>query len=256
MKIDQVAIQLYTLRDFCKTTEDYAATLKRVREIGYRAIQISAVGPIPEKDLRSIAEGEGLVICATHEPAHKILNETQSVVDRLAALGCTYTAYPNPAGVAMDDPEGIRSLCEKLDAAGAILQAAGQVLCYHNHAVELFRLNGKPVLETIYSCTSPQNLQGEPDTYWLQAGGVDPAAWCRRLKGRLPLLHIKDYAVGPDGKPYFAEIGYGNLDFKTIIAAGEESGCRWFIVEQDVCPGDPFVSIKKSFDYIQANLIS
>ena len=255
MKIDQVAIQLYTLRDFCKTTGEYAATLKRVREIGYQAIQVSGVGPIPEAELCSIAEGEGLVICATHEPSDRILNETEAVVDRLAALGCTYTAYPHPRGVAMDDAEGVRSLCERLDAAGAILHAAGQVLCYHNHALELFRLNGEPVLETIYRSTSPQNLQGEPDTYWLQAGGADSVAWCKRLNGRLPLLHLKDYAVEANGTPRFAEIGSGNLDFKAIIAAAEESGCRWFIVEQDTCPGDPFVSIKKSFDYIKANLV-
>jgi sugar phosphate isomerase/epimerase len=255
MKIDQVAIQLYTLRDFCKTTEDYAATLKKVREIGYRAIQISATGPIPVTELRSIAEGEGLTICATHEPAQKILTETQSVVDRLAALGCKYTAYPYPDGVELGDPAAVARLAADLDAAGAILREAGLALGYHNHALELFKLNGETVLETLYRCTSPENLFAELDTYWLQAGGADPVAWCRRLKGRLPLLHLKDYAVGPNGQVRFGEIGAGNLDFKAIIAAAEESGCEWFIVEQDSCPGDPFVSIKQSFDYIQANLV-
>ena len=33
MKTDQIAIQLYTLRDFTKTRADFAATLKRVRDI-------------------------------------------------------------------------------------------------------------------------------------------------------------------------------------------------------------------------------
>ena len=52
------------------------------------------------------------------------------------------------------------------------------------------------------------------------------------------------------------EIGYGNLDFKAIVAAAEASGCEWFIVEQDSCPGDPFDSAKLSFDYIKANLVA
>jgi sugar phosphate isomerase/epimerase len=52
-----------------------------------------------------------------------------------------------------------------------------------------------------------------------------------------------------------AEIGVGNLDWKAIIAAAEKSGCEWFIVEQDYCPGDPFDSLKTSFDYIEANLV-
>lgn len=36
MKPEQIAIQLYTLRDFCKTAADYAAVLKKVRATGYR----------------------------------------------------------------------------------------------------------------------------------------------------------------------------------------------------------------------------
>jgi sugar phosphate isomerase/epimerase len=51
------------------------------------------------------------------------------------------------------------------------------------------------------------------------------------------------------------EIGNGNLNWPAIIQAAEKSGCEWFIVEQDICPGDPFESIKISYDYIKANLI-
>jgi len=50
-------------------------------------------------------------------------------------------------------------------------------------------------------------------------------------------------------------VGSGNLNFKKIIAAAEKSGCKWFIVEQDTCPGDPVDSLAKSFEYIKANLV-
>lgn len=256
MKLNQVAMQLFTLREFCKTATDYAATLKRVREIGYQGIQLSGLGPIPESELRSIAEGEGLPIVVTHEPGPTILDEPNKVADRLAALGAKYTAYPYPSKVDLSKPEEIETLIAKLDAAGAVLRKAGRQLTYHNHAFEFTGYKGKTVLDAIYDQTSPENLQGELDTYWVQAGGGNPAAWCARLKNRLPLLHLKDYAVAPDGKPFFAEVGYGNLDFKQIIAAAEASGCEWLLVEQDTCPGDPFESARKSFEYIKANLIS
>jgi len=255
MKLEQIAIQLYTLRDFCKTTAEYAETLKRVRAIGYQAIQISGVGPIPLADLRSIAHGEGLIICATHESSAMILEDPAQVVDRLAALGCKHTSYPFPSGIDFNSAAHVDALCAKLDKAGEVLRKAGQVLSYHNHAHEFYRTGGRTILESIYARTSPENLQAELDTYWVQAGGGNPVDWCLKLKGRLPVLHLKDYAVAADGKPFFAEVGSGNLDFKAIVAAAETAGCGWFIVEQDTCPGDPFASIELSFDYMTEHLL-
>jgi len=256
VKLDQVAVQLYTLRKTCTTASEYGATLKRVREIGYKFIEISGVGAISPEELRSIADNEGLTICGTHEPALTILNEPEKVVEKLQILGCKYTAYPHPAGVDLRDPAQVERLIAALDKAGAVLTQAGLVLCYHNHANEFAHYKGRPVLEAIYAGTRPEHLQAEIDTYWVQAGGANPTEWCAKLSGRLPVLHLKDYAVDEYGTPLFAEIGYGNLDFKAIIAAAETSGCQYFVVEQDTCPADPFVSIQKSLQYIQENLLS
>lgn len=254
MKLSQVAIQLYTLRNFIKTPTDVAATLKRVREIGYQAVQISGMGPIPEAELKAMLEGEGLVCCATHEPSDVIRSNPQAVVDRLAALDCKYTAYPHPKDVSMDNLDQLAELCRDLDAAGKLLSEAGQVLTYHNHGIEFVKTGGITALDRIYNDTNPTYLQGELDTYWVHLGGGDVVAWCEKLKDRLPLLHLKDYKITMENKVTFCEIGAGTLDFKRIIAAAESSGCEWFIVEQDTCPGDPFDSIRQSFEYIQSNL--
>ena len=58
MKISQVAIQLFTLREFCKTAEDFAASMKKVREIGYTSVQVSGVGPIPEAELVAMSRAK------------------------------------------------------------------------------------------------------------------------------------------------------------------------------------------------------
>ncbi|MCU0791499.1 MAG: sugar phosphate isomerase/epimerase [Opitutaceae bacterium] len=256
MKLSQVAIQFYTLRDFCKTTADYAVTCKKVREIGYTAIQLSGIGPIPEAELRSIAHGEGLTICATHENGAKILDETDAVIARLHALDTKLTAYPYPAGIDFNDPAHVDTLIKKLEIAGAKMRAAGLGLGYHNHAHEFYRPAGGPtILESIYARTSPENVLAELDTFWVQRGGGDVVEWVKRVKGRTPFIHLKDYKVNPSGEPSLCEIGAGTLDFKRIIAEAEAGGCQWFIVEQDHCPGDPFVSIKQSYDYIKAHLV-
>jgi len=255
MKIEQVAAQLYTVRDYIKTPADIAESLKKVRAIGYQAVQVSGMGPIDEAELMKILDGEGLVCCATHEDSNRILNEPQAIADRLHKLSCKYTAYPYPGGVSLENLADVKNLASRLNAAGKVLSEAGTTLTYHNHHIEFRRFEGKLMLDVIYGETDPKYLQGEPDTYWVQYGGGTPVDWCRKLNGRLPALHMKDYSVTKDNQVTFAEIGSGNLNWPEIISAAESSGCQWFIVEQDVCPGDPFDSLKKSFEYIKSTLI-
>jgi len=254
MKLNQVAAQLYTCRNLLKTPAGIAQTLKRLRAIGYEAVQVSGLGPIPTGELRAILDGEGFVCSSTHEPGSDILENPEKVVDRLNTLGCKVTAYPYPAGVDFESVESVRKLIQGLDRSGKVLAGAGQILCYHNHNHEFRKLNGKTILDMIYEDASPRNLQGEIDTYWVQYGGGDVVRWCEKLKGRMPIIHLKDYMTNGENKHQMCEIGAGNLDFKRIIAAAEAGGCQWFAVEQDECPGDPVDSLAQSYAYIAANL--
>ena len=256
MKIEQVALQLYTLRSELKTPAEIAHTLKKVRAIGYEAVQASGLGPIEESELTSILGGEGLTLCATHEPGEIIFSHPELVVERLEKLRCSYTAYPYPANVDLADPTQVQQLAENLERAGKVLTEAGKVLTYHNHAIELLRLNQGTVLDYLYDHTDRRYVQAEIDTYWIQYGGGDPIAWCQKLDQRLPLIHLKDYQMTVKNEPIYCEIGAGNLNMASIIAAAEQSGCQWFIVEQDTCPGDPFESVAKSYAYIAAHLCS
>ncbi len=256
MKLPQVAAQLYTVRDHCQTVSDLAASLKKIRAIGYPAVQVSAIGPIPEDELVKLLAGEGLVCCATHEPGEKILNDPPAVVARLKKLGCRYTAYPYPANVNFDTLAGIHDLAGKLNAAGKVLNDAGLVLGYHNHSLEFRRVEGRLVLEEIYARTDPRFVQGEIDTYWVQHGGGDPVDWCRRLKNRLPLIHLKDYVADAKSQPTYCAVGAGNLNWPEIIRAADAAGCQWYIVEQDTAHGDPFDELQRSFDYIAERLCS
>ena len=253
MKTSQIAIQFFTLRELTNTLEDFRETCRKVADIGYQAVQISAVdyAVVPEEKMVEICAENGLTICATHEPGDIILNEPEKVVERLKKLGTHFTSYPFPAGIDFASEESVACLIAGLDKAGKVLAEAGQVLTYHNHHHEFRRLDGRLLLERIYAETGENNLQGEIDTYWVQFGGGDPVGWCRCLNNRLPLLHLKDYRVNDEAQPEFAEIGQGNLDIPGIIRAAENSGCEWFIVEQDTCPGDPFDSIATSFEYLK-----
>ena len=254
MKISQVAAQLYTLRDQCKTEADIAQTLQRVSQIGYKAVQASALGPISEEKLLQICRDNGLTLCATHESLSALLESPDQIIERLQKLECKHTALGSPGGVDLASPAGVMDYCRRVDIAAQKFVEAGLSLSHHNHHFEFRKLGDKPVLQIVLENT--KHLTFEVDTYWVQYGGANPTSFVELCHNRLPLLHLKDYAIDAENKPYFAEIGNGNLEFPAIIAAAEKGGCEWFIVEQDTTPGDPFDSLQTSFDYIQTNLVA
>ena len=59
MKIEQVAVTLYTVRDFCGTSAQLAETARKVRAIGYRAIQHPWTCPVPAREVVKIMANEG-----------------------------------------------------------------------------------------------------------------------------------------------------------------------------------------------------
>ncbi len=67
-----LAAQMYTLREFTKTPVDIAQTMKKVKAIGYDAVQLSALGPIDPKELKKILAGEGLIAASTHVAFDKL----------------------------------------------------------------------------------------------------------------------------------------------------------------------------------------
>ena len=255
MKTPQIAAQLYTVRDFCISATTLAETAKKLRAIGYEAVQVSGVsGDIPAAEIKKILTGEGLRICATHENAQLIRENPLAVVERLKTLGVVHTAYPYPAYVDFADAAAVKAMVSDLEVAGGVLRENGCVLSYHNHAIEFLRVGGEVLMDYIARATSPENLKFELDTYWVQFGGGDPVEWCKKAAGRMPLLHCKDYGFGVDNQPHYAEVGHGNLNFPAIVAAADAGGCEWFIVEQDTCPGDPFVSLEKSYRFMREHL--
>lgn len=248
MKKKIIAAQLYTLREFLETPENIAKSLKKVKEIGFDAVQVSGMGTIDAGELKKILDGEGLECCATHEQGKMIVDQPEKVAEKLDILECKYTAYPYPH-MPLKTEEDYKRLAGMLNKAGKTLLKSGKILTYHNHSIEFERFGKKNGLEIIYSETDPKYLQGEIDTFWVQHSGANPVSWCKTLKNRLPLLHLKEYGIVND-QITMLELGNGNMNWKEIISAAKKSGTKWFIIEQDTCRINPFESLKISLEYL------
>ena len=241
MPTSQIAAQLYTVRDFTKTPADIAESLKKVKQLGYDAVQCSALGPIETAELKQLVDGEGLTICATHTDYERMRTAPQSVIDEHQFLGCKYVAISSIPG-SNRSAEGFARFAKEASEVAHRLADGGLVVSYHNHSFELERFDGRTGLEILYDESDPDLLKSELDTYWIQHGGGDPAAWIRNLKGRIPTIHVKDMEM-QGSTQLFAEVGEGNLNWTAILEACKESGVEWYIVEQDTCQRDPFESL-------------
>ena len=245
-----LALTLYNLRDHVQTIPDMAATLKRVREIGYRAVQLSGLGPVPPAQLQAMLADADLIACVTHVDWDRLRSDTAAVIAEHKLWQCRHVAIGGvPDGYRNE--QGWHRLAREASAIGQELQTAGLTFSYHNHYWELERFGDRTGLEILFAEADPAVVFAEIDTYWIQFGGGDPVAWIRRMKDRIPVVHLKDMGVH-EGSQAMMEVGEGNLNWAAILAACREAGVEWHVVEQDFCAGDPFDSAARS----HANLVS
>jgi sugar phosphate isomerase/epimerase len=254
-----LAAQLYTVRAFTQTADDFAASLDKIRAIGYTAVQVSAIGPIPDAEVQTIADDTGLTICNTHvRPADALWNDLDAVIEQHHLWNCQHVAIGSMPGRYRAEGEvGFRRFAAEASQIGEKLHAAGLTFSYHNHSFEFVRFGSRRSggartgLDIIFEESDPRYLQAELDTYWVQHGGGDPTAWIERLKRRMPVVHLKDMVI-VDGEQAMAEIGEGNLNWPAILQACRDAEVAWYAVEQDVCQRDPFESLKISYENLKA----
>lgn len=247
-----LAAQLYTIRAHTKTTEDFAASMQKIRDIGYKAVQVSALGPIAPADVKQITDDNGLTICITHIGFPRLQEDLDAVIEEHHLWNCKHVAVGSmPNEYREGGEDAYRRFAAEASAIGEKLHAAGLTFSYHNHSFEFVRFGHRTGLDLIYAESDPRYLQAEIDTYWVQHGGADPAAWIRKVSGRMPVVHLKDMVIR-DNQQTMAEVGEGNMNWSAILDACRDAKVEWYAVEQDITPGDPFESLAISYRNLKA----
>lgn len=246
----RIGAQYYTLRESCKTIEDFEMTCRKVSEIGYKIVQISGT-PLKAADMKPILDKYDLKVVVTHRKFEDFQNDLDEIMDYNKTLGCDICGLGGMPAEARGSMEGLKQFIKDANEIAKKLQAEGLYFGYHNHAFEFKKVDGKCIMDYLIEGLDPEGAVFIVDTYWLQVGGKNPADFIKALGKRAMAIHFKDYEVGEDSRSgMMAEIGQGNLDWDSIIAACEEAGAKWALVEQDICRRDPFESMKMSYDYL------
>ncbi|HVW13582.1 MAG TPA: sugar phosphate isomerase/epimerase [Mucilaginibacter sp.] len=257
-----IGLQLYTVRN--AMGKDVAGTLAKVAQIGYNSVEASYgdgkyYGKTPS-EFAEMLKQNGLIMPSCHYTLGEgqsmpgtILTGWDKAVEDAASIGQKYMVCAWLAPKERGSLDHFKQLAEDFNKAGEVCKKSGIQFCYHNHDFEFIQENGKYPYDILLENTDKNNVKFETDLYWLTKAGQDPVALFEKHPGRFPLWHIKDMDNTP--KKMFTEVGHGTIDFKRIFEHNKKAGLKYFFVEQDICPGDPFVSITESIDYIRKNLV-
>ena len=262
----EFGLQLYSVRDHMTDEAGIKETFLKLAEMGYTTGQTAGTYDFiaPEK-FAEYAKEAGIKICGTHYNWDRIRNDVEGTVAYHKALGTTNVGIGGMPFDARANVEKLNAFIDEFNACAAKYAEYGMKLTYHNHSFEFKKLeDGRTLFDHLVEKFDKENVSFVLDTYWLQHGGKDIREMIELLAGRVDILHIKDMEACRDVRvgdatvsvPYITEIGSGNLNFKSIIATAEACGVKYFVVEDDrAVEVGSFEAVKKSADYIKANLI-
>ena len=118
----QLGAQMFTVRAFTQTESNLLSTFRKLRAIGYEAVQISAIGAgIPVPAVAAGLKETGLACAATHISFDDCKKDLAAVVEKHRAWGCEYVGVGSMPEAYRADAAGFaRFAREASDVADAL----------------------------------------------------------------------------------------------------------------------------------------
>lgn len=259
----EIGIELYSVRELIGNPELYASnhesTLQAIASYGYTAVEAAnyndgkLYGVEPEQ-FKADVEAAGLKVLSSHVVEYLDDEEIASgdfsakmtwweqAVAAHKAAGMKYMVAP---GINIPETlEGLKVVCNYMNAIGKLVKENGMSFGYHNHSHEFEEVEGVPAYDFMVQNTDPEYVFFQMDVYWADNARVSPVAYFKKYPGRFTCLHIKDVAeVGQSGKVGFDAI-FNNFDI---------SGTKDIVVEMEGSSyGDILRTCRESAEYLIA----
>jgi sugar phosphate isomerase/epimerase len=256
LRANNLGFQIYTIRNVVE--QDPLAILKAIQDIGYREIECTA-GNLDK--IWPALQQTKLKPVSLHTDKSMFTPDgglfTQSALQQAKDRGFQYLVIPY-LQIAENGADGIRRIADAMNRQGEQVKNNGMTLCYHNHASDFTPVNGVPALHMLLDETDPKHVFLEMDIFWVSVAGHNPVIALSMHKGRVLLLHLKNKAAGTPTQfsqnvPHedFMDVGSGAINIPDVLTAADAAGVKHYFVEQDQTPGDPVISLRKSFEYLK-----
>ena len=249
----KIGLNMFSLRELCGDLDGLQRTFDKVAGAGYRYVQISGIRGIDPEDIARAVQSSGLQACATHLSWDRFTDDVQGVIDLHKLYGTIHTAIGSlPAEYNSQD--GLSRFLQEARRVLPEIASARMDFSYHNHSHEFAHYDGSTWIDQLFEQGAGMGVKFELDTYWVAAGGADPAAYIRRFSEYMSIVHVKDMAVTADREQRFAPVGSGNLNWPAVFDAIRNAPIEFVIVEQDAhYGGDEIENVARSFRFLQEN---
>ena len=266
-----------------KVAKDYNCTLdvlKRIKMAGYDYIELNDfmvqkssfivkvltkfggmdIGKSDRLDWHKLIKDSGLMVSSIHTNLGAIENDSDAVADLAKSFKTDVVVITGMYRFDYGNLTQVKNLSERLNLAGKNLSKSGIKLLYHNHNVELQKVNStSTAYDVLIENTDPEYVNFELDTYWMADGGADLYSIIDKLGDRLEYWHINDRGNNTTGpymtpilKEHATELGSGNMNLKGLSDRIVDNGVKAVILETHMnwIDNDPVKSIEISSGFM------
>ena len=273
------AIQQFQLRTVIGTEAKAKETLRLMEEAGYdgielcsymikhmaltiRAITRLAGMPMGNLDWHALLADTNLKVVSIHQDLGTLKRVPEEAIAEAKSYGTKYIVITGMHHFDYSDKEAVDELIADLNACGKRLKEDGIELLYHNHNCEFRKIDGQTAYDRIIENTDPEYVNFEFDSYWPTEAGVNTVELMRRLGSRIKLYHINDRGSRVEGKTSSIltsdsmELGYGNMDLKTMVDIVKENGVDAVVLEshKNWVDKSPIKSFQLSAKFMNENV--
>ena len=228
---------------------DWKGTLKKAVEFGFTEIEGGSNYASSPKEFLSYCKEIGINPIASGSSLEPMMKEPQKFFDNQNELKMKYIVCYWPwMGGAPFKLDDCKKSAEMLNELGAKARQNGLQLLWHNHDNEFKEMEDGLPFDYLMKNTDPKLVKCEMDIYWVKKGGADPLKFLKKYAGRIPILHVKDMAPGPEQD--FICPGSGIIDFAPIFKEAQKQGIEHYIVERDNEP-DGIGCLKSSGEFLK-----
>lgn len=242
--------QLSSLKAYLQTPEQMEETFERIREMGYRIVQLQWINPeILPQTIAGALERTGLKSVSTQDYYQEVIDHLSATVHLHDLCGSKNICVSGIPGQFLTQ-EGCLAFAGELTDLSARMKALGKVVSFHPRVQEYCSFGGRSAVEILMENT-PDSFQLGLDLYHLIKAGEDPERWLRRYQGRIEFVHFKDYRLDESGAEQLVPLGQGRIDWEPIVRACRETGVRWIFAEQERWEKDAFLCMAESLAFLR-----